>query len=334
MRKSLLITREAFFITVLFSVFFLPITSWAATLSASPSNVAQGGAVTATWGAVAAPTNGDWIGLFSQGAGDGSYRDWIYVSCTKSMGGSSVNGSCSFAIPGSLANGTYELRLFSNDGFTRLATSGPINVSPTPPPSTRFVDNGDGTVTDNQTKRMWGIKTGVFTNSFLDLRPCITLSDCPDPHNVNNTYVWSSSGVAADGPLFTDFLERVNGNLCDSSNCRGLGGHTDWRIPTLAELQTIFCSNCEVFPLATCGMNSQIPCIQTSLLIPSGGMPSIYWTSSTFSSNLSVAFIQNFRIDRELALPNAPCGQTPVKGQFIECSGKSAGLPAFAVRDL
>ena len=55
--------------------------------------------------------------------------------------------------------------------------------SKTPP---RFVDNGDGTVTDNQTGLMWEKKT---------------------ESNVFDRYKWSSSCTAADGPLFTSFSE-------------------------------------------------------------------------------------------------------------------------------
>lgn len=334
MRKSLVTTRKAFFMAVLIGVFLLPIISWAATLSASPSNVAQGSTVTATWGAISAPTNGDWIGFYQQGVGDGSYRDWIYVSCTKSMGGASVNGSCSFGIPGSLPNGTYELRLFANDGFTRLATSNPFNVAPLPPP--RFVDNRDGSVTDIQTGLMWARKTGIWDSGATV--SCVTLLDCPDPHNVNNAYTWSSSGVAADGPLFTDFLERVNGNLCNSINCRGLAGHTDWRIPTIAELQTIFCGGCDFNPQGLpppsaprCGQQHSIPCIQTPLLVPSSGMPITYWTSSTLASNLSLAFVVNFRIDA--LSPTLVCDQPPTMPiQLRECFGKGARHAAFAVR--
>src|SRR4249920_3814791 len=95
----------------------------AATLSESPANIAQGGTVAATWSAIAAPTNRDWIGLYASGAVDTTFLDWIYVSCSKSAGGAPPNGSCPFLIPGSLSNGTYDLRLFTNNGYTRLATS-------------------------------------------------------------------------------------------------------------------------------------------------------------------------------------------------------------------
>src|SRR5207249_2193482 len=89
------------------------------------------------------PTSTDWIGLFaSSGAPNTSFLAWIYVSCSQVAGAAAASGSCAFPIPSSTPAGTtYELRLFANNGFTRLATSntltvtaggGPaINVSPT-----------------------------------------------------------------------------------------------------------------------------------------------------------------------------------------------------------
>jgi hypothetical protein len=60
-----------------------------------------------------------------------------------------------------------------------------------------------------------------------------------DPENPNY-YTWSATVSAPDGTLFTDFLPRVNGTLCaDYATCTGLGGHSDWRLPTIDELQTI-----------------------------------------------------------------------------------------------
>ena len=91
-------------------------------------------------------------------------------------------------------------------------------------PSPRFVDNGNGTVTDNQTGLMWEKKTTA---------------------NVADAYVWST-GTAPDGPVFFDFLGRLRCTNSTDGSC-GLAGHYDWRIPNISELQTILdCSqpNC------------------------------------------------------------------------------------------
>jgi uncharacterized protein (DUF1800 family) len=100
-----------------------------ATLVASPANILPGGTITAAWTGIAAPTSTDWIGLFQPSAADTAYIDWIYVSCSKSPGSAGASRSCPFVLPANLAPGAYNTRLFSNDGFTRLATSNPLTVS-------------------------------------------------------------------------------------------------------------------------------------------------------------------------------------------------------------
>jgi len=98
------------------------------TLSASPTTVAPGGTITATWSGIAAPAARDWIGLYTPGAANASFIDWIYVSCSKTPGTGRASGSCSFVVPTTVAPGTYQLRLFANDGFTLLTTSNSFTV--------------------------------------------------------------------------------------------------------------------------------------------------------------------------------------------------------------
>lgn len=98
-------------------------------VTASPASVPAGGSVTVTWSGVANPTSTDWVGLYQPGASNTSYSDWIYDdSCTRTAGTTTLSsGSCSFTMPS--ANGTYELRLFSNNGYTLLATSNEVTVT-------------------------------------------------------------------------------------------------------------------------------------------------------------------------------------------------------------
>ena len=96
-------------------------------ITASPSTVSPNGNVTASWAGVTSPTSRDWIGLYAAGAGDGSYQNWLYVSCTRAPGGAFTSGSCSLTVPS--GTGNYELRLFANDGFGRIATSNAFAVS-------------------------------------------------------------------------------------------------------------------------------------------------------------------------------------------------------------
>jgi hypothetical protein len=74
----------------------------------------------------------------------------------------------------------------------------------------RFVDNGDGTVTDYETGLMWEKK-----------------SDDGSIHDKDNTYTWNSTYTNPDGTAFTEFLATLNAGT-------GFAGYTDWRLPSEA----------------------------------------------------------------------------------------------------
>lgn len=96
--------------------------------------------------------------------------------------------------------------------------------------SARFVDNGNS-VTDNYTGLQWEKTTNADG-----------IADYNNPTDADNGYSWSSSGTAADGTVFTDFLSRLNAcNSLDGTTMEfaGFAAHCDWRLPTPAELQTI-----------------------------------------------------------------------------------------------
>ena len=54
---------------------------------------------------------------------------WVYVNCSQTPGGPAAAGLC--ALPGTsgLSPGTYQFRLFRNDGFNKLATSNNFTVN-------------------------------------------------------------------------------------------------------------------------------------------------------------------------------------------------------------
>ena len=85
----------------------------------------------------------------------------------------------------------------------------------------RYVDNGDGTVTDHQTGLQWEQKVSPGGGP-------------PDPHDVDNTYTWSVGGTdwPPNGTAFTEFLAALNNGTC-------FAGHCDWRLPTESELYAI-----------------------------------------------------------------------------------------------
>jgi subtilisin family serine protease len=94
----------------------------ASSLSVSPTSVTAGGSMTATWSSICVPTGTDWIGLFAPGAPNSPSLAWRYTT-------GAASGSVPFTIPATLAPGTYELRLFSNNGYTRLAVSQSFSVT-------------------------------------------------------------------------------------------------------------------------------------------------------------------------------------------------------------
>ncbi|MDA2918591.1 DUF1566 domain-containing protein [Desulfobacterota bacterium AH_259_B03_O07] len=146
-----------------------------------------------------------------------------------------------------------------NDGKAQDDVGEPLNGSE------RFVDNGDGTVTDNMTGLMWEKK--------------VAGSGCL--HCVDDVLGWNTS--------MSDWISEVNGPTDDStgSTQSGLGGFTDWRIPTLAELLTIL-----DLSEGMCGPGTG-PCINPIFgpTIETG-----YWTSTTLASNASNVWGVNFFI--------------------------------------
>ena len=91
-----------------------------ATLTVSASNVAPGDPATVTL------TNGfggdqDWLALAATGAANNSYLSWTYV-------GASPTRVWTVSMPAT--PGTYEFRLFLNNGYVRAATSPAVTVDP------------------------------------------------------------------------------------------------------------------------------------------------------------------------------------------------------------
>ena len=69
-----------------------------------------------SWKGIVLPTATDWIGLYEPGAADTEYLTWSYTN-------GEARGRVPFELPSWLSPGSYELRLFANNGYKRLATS-------------------------------------------------------------------------------------------------------------------------------------------------------------------------------------------------------------------
>src|SRR5206468_2415910 len=106
----------------------ITVTGSAAALSAASSSVGPGGQVAVSWSGLEAPTAADWIGLYATGSPNGAYRSFVYDdTCSGNHGSTALrSGSCALTMPAT--PGTYEFRLFANDGFTRIATSSTVTV--------------------------------------------------------------------------------------------------------------------------------------------------------------------------------------------------------------
>ena len=100
----------------------IPTLAHGVTLTVSPTSVAAGGIVTATWASIPSPTATDWLGLYTPGASNTAFLAWRYTTGTAS-------GNGPLTIPPTITPGTYELRLLSNNGFTHLATSNTFTVT-------------------------------------------------------------------------------------------------------------------------------------------------------------------------------------------------------------
>src|SRR4029077_5355019 len=70
---------------------------------------------------ITAPTPTDWIGVYAVGAADNAYLTRVFT-------GGLATGSTAISLPGGLAPGQYELRLFSNDTLTRLAVGNSFTI--------------------------------------------------------------------------------------------------------------------------------------------------------------------------------------------------------------
>jgi len=143
----------------------------------------------------------------------------------------------------------------------------------------RYIDNGDGTIRDQNTGLMWEKK--------------VTGDGVPNPanlHDADNSYVWSEV-IAMGTDSIWDWLDDVN-----AEGGVGFAGHSDWRVPNLKELQSIVDYENEnpavhsIFhdpaTCATCSDITEAACTCTDAIT--------YWSSTTRKPNTAQAWNVDF----------------------------------------
>jgi hypothetical protein len=116
-------------------------------------------------------------------------------------------------------------------------------------PALSYHDNGDGTVTDNNTLLVWEKK--------------VSGSSCL--HCVDDTYTFANATGA--------FLAAIN-----AEGGSGLGGHSDWRVPNVKELQSIV-DYSKSFPDPTIASG-----------FPGSTAADFYWSSTPYAGLSSLAW--------------------------------------------
>ncbi len=123
-----------------------------------------------------------------------------------------------------------------------------------------YMDNGDGTISDNSTGLMWE-----------------KLSNDASIHNVDQTYTWSDA--------FTVKIKALNTTPC-------FAGHCDWRLPNRHELESLVYEGQTVLPIVDVFTTPCMsPCTVTTC---SCTKDNYYWSSTTFPSSADSAWTVGF----------------------------------------
>ncbi len=123
-----------------------------------------------------------------------------------------------------------------------------------------YVDNGNGTITDQTTGLMWE-----------------KLSNDGTIHDRDNGYTWANA-----------FAVKVAG-----LNTSAFAGHTDWRVPNVLEIQSLVDYE-SASPSISAAFNTACPTGCTVLTCSCIDPFAIYWSSTTGSFSASSAWYQSF----------------------------------------
>ncbi len=93
------------------------ITPTGTTIRNLTADALQGSTITVAWNGTTTTSATDWVGIYTPGAADTDYLAWVYTD-----GNSTGNKALPLTASTLTAGQTYEIRLYANDGYTRLAT--------------------------------------------------------------------------------------------------------------------------------------------------------------------------------------------------------------------
>lgn len=122
------------------------------------------------------------------------------------------------------------------------------------PGTMSFSNNGNGTVTDNNTGLMWELKTAEDNNV-----------NYSNPNDADNNYSWENAQSAVD-----------------DLNAMNYAGRSDWRLPTAEELGT----------LLDLSKDQPGPVIDTNFFTHC--KPGNYWTADSYAADFNMAWALNF----------------------------------------
>jgi len=160
------------------------------------------------------------------------------------------------------------------NGIIDTNDSGMCTVVPPP----RFVDNGDGTITDLETGLMWE-KKDQAGGLHAYKATYVWAAECPTPSSntlCQPTMAAASACSAATGGAFGCALCSSLGPTCTTYgfqtiwewlvelNSANFAGHSDWHIPTVGqdggarEFETILVDGCQTSPCVTAAFNTEL----------------------------------------------------------------------------
>ena len=166
-----------------------------------------------------------------------------------------------------------------------------------------YADNGDGTITDQNTHLMWEKKVGLDG-----------IGNAANLHEADNCYTWRG-GCHTGGAACSVDADCGGNGPCDVGDCQtgspngltifkwvaqlntaNFAGHNDWRIPNKKELESIV--DAQVFNPAVSpafqGASCGVACTDMTNPACSCTVSSNYWSSTTYANNPTNAWNVNF----------------------------------------